>query len=270
MKQLKFLLTALTVAVMSMSVTSCMNGEENTIMPVFGIATLTNTFPYEFKADGGNVSFVATTASINGLSMNAQMGDIVFLSGRYDTKTQQIDQNTTKINLEMDFAYKINSMEDSEFVYNDEAEVAEHAYANRSIISFSSFSIQPVMYGKRWVCIPVPFFTEKEETSSQHSFELAYVKSDNENKKEMKLRLHHKSLESLEKEKEVNVSFNPYSAYRAFDIQHLLAEFARDNGGQKPASIVIATQEAGKATEITGDNSQITERTYTVQEYKAE
>ena len=49
MKQMKFLLVALMTVLMGMSVTSCMNGDDNTIYTGPAFAKCTNYFPATFE-----------------------------------------------------------------------------------------------------------------------------------------------------------------------------------------------------------------------------
>ena len=53
MKQMKFLLVALMTVLMGMSVTSCMNGDDNTIYTGPAFAKCTNYFPATFELANG-------------------------------------------------------------------------------------------------------------------------------------------------------------------------------------------------------------------------
>ncbi|CDA84728.1 putative uncharacterized protein [Bacteroides sp. CAG:754] len=264
MKQMKFFLVALMAVVMGMSVTSCMDGEENTIVPVAGIITLKSNFIQpEFQVEGGGVTFIANNM-VEGLS-NAQSGDIVFLSAQYDTKTQPVDQNTTKIYVDVSFAFQLNTYVST---YNTTTENANNL-SNRSIMPLSEYQATPIMYGADWVVIPVLYYTEKAENKSQHSFTLVYLEDEEVKNSTLKLHLYHNSSEDIEKEKAINVSYL-YESYKAFRISSLISKFKENNNGQSPKSIVVVTQEAsGKAIEIKEEATGYTEREYTVQNYTA-
>lgn len=273
MKQMKFLLVALMAVVMGMSVTSCMKGEENTTVPVFGIITLKNTFypyAYEFQVSGSKVSFVTNQTSLSGLSSDATSGDVIFLSAQYDTETQVVDQNTTQIVVEVGFAIKLNSRTMANSY--DTKESASNL-ANRSIIPLSNYQgAVPSMYGSDWLIIPIPYYTENSENMSKHSFTLAYFKDEEISNSTMKLHLYHNSSEKIDKEKAINVSYDPYGAYKAFDISYLLSQFKTDNGGQAAQKIVVITQEQSGSSpvEITeGSTEGYVEKEYTVDGYTA-
>ena len=52
MAKLKIWMVALTL-IMGVSLTSCINGDDNTIQPVYGPILLKSTFPYQFQAEDG-------------------------------------------------------------------------------------------------------------------------------------------------------------------------------------------------------------------------
>ena len=200
--------------------------------------------------------------------MNASPGDIVFLSAQYDTETQPVDQNTSKIYVDVNFAVKINSNV-STGSYDTEA---SKSLANRTIIPLSNYQgALPSMYGSDWVIIPIPYYTEKYENITQHSFTLAYLKDEEVKNSTLKLHLYHNSLETIDKEKTVNVTYNSYEAYKAFNISSLISSFKTNNGGQTPQKIVVVTQEGSSSIEITGENTdKYTEKEYNVEGYTAE
>lgn len=266
MKQMKFLLVALMAVVMGMSVTSCMNGEESTIVPVSGIITLkSNIFVPEFQVTGGGVTFVSNNP-VEGLS-SAQAGDIIFLNAQYDRSTQAVDQNSTRIKIDVIFAYKLNTYATARS-YATEVEAGN--LANRSIIPLSDLSAVPSMYDSDWVVMPIPYYMEKYENISQHSFELVYFENEEVKNSTLRLHLYHTSTEDITKEKAINVTFNPYESYKAFNISSLISKFKINNKGQAPQSIVIVTQEASNApVEIKEGATGYTQKDNTVQNYTA-
>ena len=83
MKQMKFLLVALMTVLMGMSVTSCMNGDDNTIYTGPAFAKCTNYFPATFE-----------------LSMpNLNIGEIYFFYYQFDTAQQPGNSQTLDVTL---------------------------------------------------------------------------------------------------------------------------------------------------------------------------
>lgn len=243
MANLKIWMVALTL-IMGVSFTSCINGDDNTINPVYGIITLKSTFPYQFQVEGTDLIYEANSVTIAGLSENVSPGDIVFLDAQYDTSTQVIDQNTKKIIVTVMSATKLN---EQAF-----CSIEDVAY-NRSVVATSQLgaNFAPGFYSKNWLIIPVAFYVEKAawENALKHTFYLVYDaehKDNNENT--MVLRLRHQSNEDVKKET-ISASIN-----KAFRITNFVNTF---NGGStnKLKTIKIITQEqAGNSPEITEDS----------------
>ena len=253
MKQMKFFLVALMAVVMGMSVTSCMKGENNTIVPVYGVITLVNTFPYQFQVEGSNVIFEASSMSIPGLSSDAYNGDIVLLNAQYDTETQPVDQNTKKITIEVAGAEKLN--------VNSYTSLSDVTY-NRSIISLSRYgsSVSPYLYSAKWIIFPMPFCVEKEENVSSHTFYLVYDKDNaGNNENTMVLRLRHSSTEDAEKEKTV------VTRYKAFNIANIIDSF---EGAQLKTIKIIVPEQTGDSPKIEeGSDKGYKDVTYTIDDY---
>lgn len=239
MKQIKFLVIALTLF-MGISLTSCLNGENSTIRPVWGVLTLKNTFPYAFQVEGSKLTYTTDALTITGLAADAMPGDIIFLNAQYDTKTQPVDQNTTNIKVEVAYAEKIN--------VNARASSVDET-ANRTIIPLSNIGsglVAPQMYTKDWLIFPIPFLAEKAETIRLHNFVMWYDEANTENSASMMvLRLRHISGEPDAK-KETGL----VTTYKAFKIDALMnAHFSKFNA--KPNTIKVITQE------ISGTNPEI-------------
>jgi len=94
MKQMKFLLVALMTVLMGMSVTSCMNGDDNTIYTGPAFAKCTNYFPATFELANGQKLVV------NELSMsNLNIGEIYFFYYQFDTAQQPGNSQTLDVTL---------------------------------------------------------------------------------------------------------------------------------------------------------------------------
>lgn len=251
MKQVKFLLVALMAVVMGVSVTSCMKGEDNSIVPVGGIITLKNTFPYQFQVEGGGVVYEASNLTLPGLSADASTGDIILMQAQYDTKKQAVDQNTKKIVVDVSLASKLN--------VNTTSSVADVEY-NRSIIPLSRYGdVAPFLYSKNWIIFPTPFYVEKEESISNHQFYLVYDKTHADNNTNtMVLRLRHVSADDAAKETIVK------SPYKAFNLRSVVDVFE----GELKTIKIITQEQTGSSPAIKQDSKEgYEERTYVIENY---
>lgn len=78
MKQMKFLLVALMTVLMGMSVTSCMNGDDNTIYTGPAFAKCTNYFPATFELANGQ-KLVVNELSMPNLNIGRSISSIISL-----------------------------------------------------------------------------------------------------------------------------------------------------------------------------------------------
>lgn len=253
MAKLKIWMVALTL-IMGVSLTSCVNGDDNTIQPVYGPILLKSTFPYQFQAEGSDVVFEANSATITGLSDNAYPGDMVYLNAQYDTSTQAVDENTKKIIVTVTSAEKLN-----ENTYISQEDVSY----NRSVLSTSELgaNYSPALYSKNWLIFPIAFYIEKLEMASalKHSFYLVYdAEHEDNNETTMVLRLRHQSNDDASKEKSSAL------LSKAFKITDLVRNF---NGGSTTNKLntikIIIQQQKGSTPEIVeGSTDSYTEYTY--------
>ena len=253
MAKLKIWMVALTL-IMGVSLTSCINGDDNTIQPVYGPILLKSTFPYQFQAEGSDVVFEANSATITGLSDNAYPGDMVYLNAQYDTSTQAVDENTKKIIVTVTSAEKLN-----ENTYISQEDVSY----NRSVLSTSELgaNYSPALYSKNWLIFPIAFYIEKFEMASalKHSFYLVYdAEHEDNNETTMVLRLRHQSNDDASKEKSSAL------LSKAFKITDLVRNF---NGGSTTNKLntikIIIQQQKGSTPEIVeGSTDSYTEYTY--------
>ena len=253
MAKLKIWMVALTL-IMGVSLTSCINGDDNTIQPVYGPILLKSTFPYQFQAEGSDVVFEANSATITGLSDSAYPGDMVYLNAQYDTSTQAVDENTKKIIVTVTSAEKLN-----ENTYISQEDVSY----NRSVLSTSELgaNYSPALYSKNWLIFPIAFYIEKLEMASalKHSFYLVYdAEHEDNNETTMVLRLRHQSNDDASKEKSSAL------LSKAFKITDLVRNF---NGGSttnklKTIKIIIQQQKGSTPEIVEGSTDSYTEYTY--------
>lgn len=254
MINLKNWMVALTV-LMGVSLTSCIGGDDNTIMPASGVYTIKSTLPYQFQVEGSDIVLEANSITIEGLSESAYPGDIVFLNAQYDTSTQEVNQNTKKIIISVFGAEKLN-----ERTYS----VMEDVSYNRSVIATSSMpNYAPVFYSKNWLIIPVGIYLEKSawESALKHSFYLVYdAEDENNNESTMVLRLRHASTEDATKET-TSALFN-----KAFRITNFVNVFNEGSTTNKLKTIKIIVQEQlGNSPAITEESTDgYREYTYTL------
>ena len=253
MAKFKIWMVALTL-IMGVSLTSCFNGDDNTIQPVYGPILLKSTFPYQFQAEGSDVVFEANSATITGLSDNAYPGDMVYLNAQYDTSTQAVDENTKKIIVTVTSAEKLNE--------NTYSSIEDVTY-NRSVLSTSELgaNYSPALYSKNWLIFPIAFYIEKLEMASalKHSFYLVYdAEHEDNNETTMVLRLRHQSNDDASKEKSSAL------LSKAFKITGLVSNF---NGGSttnklKTIKIIIQQQKGSTPEIVEGSTDSYTEYTY--------
>ena len=253
MAKFKIWMVALTL-IMGVSLTSCFNGDDNTIQPVYGPILLKSTFPYQFQAEGSDVVFEANSATITGLSDNAYPGDMVYLNAQYDTSTQAVDENTKKIIVTVTSAEKLNE--------NTYSSIEDVTY-NRSVLSTSELgaNYSPALYSKNWLIFPIAFYIEKLEMASalKHSFYLVYdAEHEDNNETTMVLRLRHQSNDDASKEKSSAL------LSKAFKITELVRNF---NGGSttnklKTIKIIIQQQKGSTPEIVEGSTDSYTEYTY--------
>ena len=232
MKQMKFFLVALMAVVMGMSVTSCMNGDDNTQVndrPILGKVkdsflnlTFTSLDGYTFKSKN----------AVEGTT-NLMTNDFIVASCTYDTAVD-IDPTTNTINATIGSVEKIsgNSVWQTTKA-NDEGENPDHA-SNRGVISISDLT--PFMVDNYNLLIPIQYFAFEKIAS--HTFSLVYYSDEEElkGKSDLKLFLRHISTEEDEKE-----TYRAFS-YRVFDISNALQAYRTLNDNKYPSNITIVAE----------------------------
>lgn len=233
MKQVKFFLVALMAAVMGVSVSSCMNGDDNTQVNgyPFIVKVTDNFLGLTFKTTDGSITLKAKN-TFEGAT-NLSTGDFVYLVCSYDTELD-IEASTNTINVTVDGAEKISV--DYGVVATtkeeDESDAAQHK-SDRGVISITDYA--PTMIDNYNLLIPIQYFAQ--ESISKHAFKLVYYtdESELEGKTELKVYLRHTSTE--EKTKETLRAFS----YRVFDLSNALYAFKQANK-KNPTNIVIVAE----------------------------
>lgn len=255
MKQMKFFLVALMAVVMGMSVTSCMNGDDNTQvndLPVLGKVkdsflglTFTSLDGFTFKSKN----------TVEGTT-NFMPGDFIVATCSYDTEVD-IDYTTNTINATIGSTKKISG----NAVYSttkaeDEGEHPSYV-SDRGVISITDLT--PAMIDNYNLLVPIQYFAFEKIAS--HTFFMVYYSDENElkGKTDLKLFLRHTSTE--EKAKETYRAFS----YRVFDIRSAIEAYKNANEGRYPSNITIVS-EANSSNNDVPKTTTTTPVTYTFRE----
>lgn len=234
MKQVKFLFVALMAIVMSVSVTSCMNTDDNTQVNNRSIiGKVKENFLNLIFTSMDGYTFTAKNAVSSITSIRE--GDFIVAACTYDT---EIDMDHTKRTVQASISavekisgnniYPITKAEDT-------AEQSRYA-SNRGVINISDYYLQPAMLDNQNLIIPIQYFAEEKRTS--HSFSLVYYTDEKElaGKSELTLYLRHNSTEKKDNEKKLDF------VWRVFNIEQALRQYKDYNSGKYPKQITIAAQ----------------------------
>lgn len=250
----KVWMVALT-ALMGVTLTSCLNSDDDNTRSVYGIFHVKGVYPYQFQYEGDNIVYEANSTSIAGLE-NAYVGDLVLLSAEYDTSTQTIDQNTKKIIVSVLSTDLLNAK--TETSNNNDVTY------NRSVGKTSNLGVnyEPFFYGKYWMILNIGFYIEKKsmESALKHTFYVVWDKDHKSNTEDtIVLRLRHYS-EETDKSEVVEASLT-----KAFSLYSIMAEFNK-GGSNKIRTVKLITQEKEGTSNAISDDSEegYTEHTYTI------
>ena len=248
MKQMKFFLVTLMTLAMGMSVTSCMKGEDNTLVsdrPIIGKVSdsfLNLTFVsldgYKFKSK----NMVEGTSSLYN-------GDFIVASCTYDTATD-VDPATNTINATIGSFEKISGNAVVSTTKAEDEGDSPMYKSDRAVISATDFT--PAMIDNYNLLIPIQYYAQ--EKISSHTFKLVYYTDESElkGKTDLKLYLRHTSTE--DKAKETLRAFS----YRVFDLNVPMGAFKSSNNGNYPTRIVIETEANSSNTDIPKNTTPVT------------
>lgn len=238
MKQMKFFLVALMAVVMGLSVTSCMNGDDNTVRQLSAIAKCTSTYPATFQTTTGQ-KLVINDASL--ITLNT--GELYSFWYEYDSAEQPDNSATLYVTLyggSTPVSINAKSLEGP-------TNTSESIVANAPLYAFnlsSDYSTQPVVvYDQQYVVIPVYFWVKMGNTAEEnnkelekHSFILTYDEDDFEaGASELVLTMNH----VINTEGEENVSRDRYTfTYKAYRLDYAIGAF-RNKVGQNPKKVTI-------------------------------
>ena len=249
MKQMKFLLVALMTVLMGMSVTSCMNGDDNTIYTGPAFAKCTNYFPATFELANGQKLVV------NELSMpNLNIGEIYFFCYQFDTAQQPGNSQTLDVTL---YAGSTPTSISAKSTEGPEELREEYNKANAPLYTFNSdTSTQPGILFNEYLVIPIMYWVKVESTDdkqkeelNKHSFILTYdFKNLTSGSTTLELTLNHVINDGSEE----GVERNKYtSTYKAYKLDRAISDF-KAAGGAEPTKIIVNAQTNSSKNSLTG------------------
>lgn len=217
MKQMKFLLVALMAVVMGLSVTSCMNGDDNTIVQRTDFVRVVQDFPVYFKNMAGD-KLVPTSV----ITTSETMALIYY---QYDRATVAENANSVTITL----------LAEPSYIKEGYATTSPYLTANAPVMTLEPSTAYGAVKGgffdKNTILLPVAYkikMYEKEEDMkaelNRHTFELSYDSETGFKDGVLTLRLKHNA-QAIESEsgdgQTVERKDNTYE-YKAFGLSAVL------------------------------------------------
>ncbi len=232
MKQMKFFLVALMAVVMGMSVTSCMNGDNNTQVndyPIIGKVKDSMLGSFTFTGLDG---YTYKTKNVVSDAVSFYSGDYIIAACSYDTEVD-IDHSTKTVNVTVGAVEKISGNEVSPTTKEEDTGENAMYKSNRGVYSASDYV--PAMMDNYNLLMTIRY--RAHEKRDKHSFRLVYYTDESEmkDKTELKLYLRHNSEEELEKEKGYDIVYRSFNIYGAIQTYYQL-------NGKYPTRIVIETE----------------------------
>lgn len=273
MKQVKFLMVALTI-LMGTMVTSCMDGgEANTIMQ--------GNIPMRVKPGMFGTTFVSgaleivpsatTSIMVDDLPSNTKIAVVLY---QYDTALQPITENTKKVTVEL-----LGKPQSADAPFHicpnaeDESDVkSTHAVASLTVASgYSSVSPYllsvPVMAGlvssaEYYVIAPIGYkikSVQKEELKAElgkHAFTaVLYMDEIEPGATTMVVYLRHVIREESATADEKNDRTVNYAEYKAFELTDAIDEFNMKSG-VNPTKVIVKAMENMSSDELKGGNEK--------------
>ncbi|WP_291592988.1 hypothetical protein [Bacteroides sp.] len=217
MKQMKFFLVALMAVVMGLSVTSCMNGDDNTIVQRTDFVRVVQDFPVYFKNMAGD-KLVPTSV----ITTSETMALIYY---QYDRATVAENANSVTITL----------LAEPSYIKEGYATTSPYLTANAPVMTLEPSTAYGAVKGgffdKNTILLPVAYkikMYEKEEDMkaelNRHTFELSYDSETGFKDGVLTLRLKHNA-QAIESEsgdgQTVERKDNTYE-YKAFGLSAVL------------------------------------------------
>lgn len=281
MKQVKFLMGAFTI-LMGTMVTSCMEGEQNTIVQ--------GNVPMRVKYSSyGNTTFVSGALEV--VPTNATLVDlpsgtkIAVVPYQYDSALQPITENTKKLNVELlGKPQAIDAPMNICEVKEDASDVAStHAVATLSVGNGYNTVVPyllPVMKGILYPSASAEYFlvapigykiksVQKEEDLKtelgKHAFTaVVYLEEIESDGTTMVVYLRHVITETPSTDKKDERTLN-YAEFKAFDLTNAVAKF-KEKSGSNPTKVIVKAMENMSSDELKGANEKAYELSLKIEE----
>ena len=223
MKQMKFLLVALMAVVMSVSVTSCMNGENNPVYTGLAVAECVSTYPATFAVSNNRKTYM--------------------FYYQFNTEEQSVSAASITVTLYQGSAPVAIDADDDEGPVANSADYEADAalYSLGTSLFPSSF----LLYNKK-LLVPFGYWVKVEENTdkqkeelNKHSFVLTYdVTNIASGAKTFELTLNHK-ISDAEGEKVTRDRWA--EGYKVYDLTAAITAFS-EKSGTVPTTIKIKTK----------------------------
>ena len=227
MKQMKFLLVALMAVVMSVSVTSCMNGENNPIYTGLAVAECVGTYPATF-AVSNNQKLVVKDATL----LDLKYGTTYMFYYQFNTEEQSASAASITVTL-----YQGSAPVAIDADYDDEGPKSNspdyEADAALYSLGTSLFPSSFLLYNKK-LLVPFGYWVKVEENTDKQKEELNIASGA----KTLELTLNHK-ISDAEGEKVTRDRWA--EGYKVYDLTTAITAFS-EKSGTVPTTIKIKTK----------------------------
>lgn len=162
MKQVKVLMLAL-VVLMGVGFTSCMSSDNNTTVQGAAYVKVFGSLGLIHFEDANGFRLYPTAASLSKIEgtgyFNSSSTKMAYVVYQYDTSTQQVTENTTKLNVDLLAAFSL----DATFENNVKPGAENDSIAKAPIISLEASpdgtnSFKPVMYDDQTLLLPINYY----------------------------------------------------------------------------------------------------------------
>lgn len=241
MKQVKFFLVALMAVVMGMSVTSCMNGDDN--------HNVTMTVPVKYNYSSflmgdGTTKLVPTT------ELGLLDGTMFIISCQYDQS--QVTANSTSIPVTLLSTPLCIGPKGNETLTQTKTEPTNPLY------SLDKQQSSLVYYDKNTIVLTMPYWVKVTNSSvedsevKKHSFCLSYNPDEIEsNATKLNLYISHRVEDGEESVTRSNFTY----AYRAYSISSALYQF-KEKTGKLPQYLVLKAETNSSKDELKDENGE--------------
>ena len=241
MKQVKFFLVALMAVVMGMSVTSCMNGDDN--------HNVTMTVPVKYNY-GSFLMGDGTTKLVPTTELGFLDGNMFIISCQYDQS--QVTANSTSIPVTLLSTPLCIDPKNNEGLTQTKAEPTNPLY------SLDKQQSSLVYYDKNTIVLTMPYWVKvtnssvEESELKKHSFCLYYKPDEIEsNATKLNLYISHRVEDGEESVTRSNFTY----AYRAYSIGSALSKF-KEKTTKLPQYLVLKAETNSSKDELKAENGE--------------